>query len=56
MPYGEVAPTHIWKNAFDIGEYGIGALANSLELGCDCLGEIRYFDGVLSDAARASRW
>lgn len=51
VPYGEVAPTHVWKNAFDIGEYGIGALANSLELGCDCLGEIRYFDGVLSDAA-----
>jgi primary-amine oxidase len=51
VPYGEVAPTHVWKNAFDIGEYGIGALANSLELGCDCLGEIRYFDGVLCDAA-----
>ena len=50
VPYGEVAPTHVWKNAFDIGEYGIGALANSLELGCDCLGEIHYFDGVLSDA------
>jgi len=50
VPYGEVTPTHVWKNAFDIGEYGIGALANSLELGCDCLGEIRYFDGVLSDA------
>ena len=26
------------KNAFDIGEYGIGTLANSLALGCDCLG------------------
>ncbi|HWF55491.1 MAG TPA: primary-amine oxidase [Solirubrobacteraceae bacterium] len=51
VPYGEVAPTHVWKNAFDIGEYGIGALANSLELGCDCLGEIRYFDAVLCDAA-----
>jgi primary-amine oxidase len=22
---------------FDIGEYGIGKLANSLKLGCDCL-------------------
>ena len=21
VPYGEVAPTHLWKNAFDIGEY-----------------------------------
>jgi primary-amine oxidase len=51
VPYGEVSPTHVWKNAFDIGEYGIGALANSLELGCDCLGEIHYFDGVLCDAA-----
>ena len=51
VPYGEVSPTHVWKNAFDIGEYGIGALANSLELGCDCLGEIRYFDAVLCDAA-----
>jgi primary-amine oxidase len=50
VPYAEVAPTHVWKNAFDIGEYGIGALANSLELGCDCLGEIHYFDGVLCDA------
>jgi primary-amine oxidase len=51
VPYGEVAPTHSWKNAFDIGEYGIGVLANSLELGCDCLGEIRYLDAVLSDSA-----
>ena len=24
-------------------------LANSLELGCDCLGEIHYFDGVVND-------
>jgi primary-amine oxidase len=51
VPYGEVAPTHSWKMAFDIGEYGIGVLANSLELGCDCLGEIRYFDAVMCDAA-----
>ena len=28
----------------DIGEYGIGIMTNWLELGCDCLGEIRYFD------------
>jgi primary-amine oxidase len=51
VPYGEVAPTHSWKMAFDVGEYGLGVLANSLELGCDCLGEIRYFDAVLCDAA-----
>ncbi len=38
------------KNAFDAGEYNIGALANSLALGCDCLGEIQYFDGIVSDS------
>ena len=35
------------KNAFDAGEYGLGMCANSLELGCDCLGLINYFDGHL---------
>jgi primary-amine oxidase len=50
VPYGDPAPTHRRKNAFDAGEYNIGTLANPLELGCDCLGEIRYFDAVLADA------
>jgi primary-amine oxidase len=49
IPYGDPAPTHAFKNVFDMGEYGIGWLANPLELGCDCLGEIRYFDGVVND-------
>src|ERR1700754_3248551 len=44
---GGPAPTHRRKNAFDAGEYHIGVLANPLELGCDCLGEIYYFDGVV---------
>ena len=50
VPYGDPGATHWRKNAFDEGEYGIGVLANALKLGCDCLGEIRYFDGVVSDA------
>ena len=49
IPYGDPSPTHRRKNVFDMGEYGIGVLTNSLELGCDCLGEIRYFDGWLND-------
>jgi primary-amine oxidase len=49
VPYGDPAPTHRRKNAFDAGEYNIGTLANPLELGCDCLGEIHYFDGVVCD-------
>jgi primary-amine oxidase len=51
VPYGDPAPTHRRKNAFDAGEYNIGTLANPLELGCDCLGEIHYFDGVINDGA-----
>jgi primary-amine oxidase len=44
VPYGDPGPTQRRKNAFDVGEYGMGMCANSLELGCDCLGLIKYFD------------
>lgn len=49
VPYGDPRPSHFWRSAFDVGEYGLGALANSLTLGCDCLGSIYYFDGYLCD-------
>ena len=42
VPYGSPEGSHVRKNVFDIGEYGIGKLANQLELGCDCLGSIQY--------------
>jgi len=47
VPYGDPAERHFRKNAFDIGEYGIGTMANSLQLGCDCLGTMRYCDAHL---------
>jgi primary-amine oxidase len=50
VPYGDPRPQHFRKNAFDLGEHGIGMLANSLKLGCDCVGEIYYFDAVLTDS------
>lgn len=50
VPYGDPAPTQRRKNAFDVGEYGMGMCANSLELGCDCLGHIHYFDAHLTDS------
>ncbi|GAA3331340.1 hypothetical protein GCM10020331_087560 [Ectobacillus funiculus] len=50
VPYGEASDMHNRQNAFDAGEYGMGQLANSLTLGCDCLGEIRYFDAVMTDS------
>lgn len=50
VPYGDPGPTQNKKNAFDTGEYGMGQCANSLQLGCDCLGYIKYFDGVLNNS------
>ena len=49
VPYGHPSPMHAWKSAFDAGEWGLGRMANSLTLGCDCLGEIAYLDNVFSD-------
>jgi primary-amine oxidase len=50
VPYGDPTDTQKRKNAFDSGEYGMGACANSLELGCDCVGYIRYFDAFITDS------
>lgn len=46
VPYGDPAPVHVHKLAFDEGEAGLGLVATPLTLHCDCLGEIRYFDGL----------
>jgi primary-amine oxidase len=50
VPYGDPSPVRSWQNYFDTGEYLVGQFANSLELGCDCLGEITYLSPVVSDA------
>ncbi|MBV9730979.1 MAG: primary-amine oxidase [Pseudonocardiales bacterium] len=50
VPYGDPNPTHRIKNVFDEGEWGIGPVLNYLVLGCDCLGDIRYFDVIVNDA------
>jgi primary-amine oxidase len=49
VPYGDPSPVRFWQSYFDVGEYSFGKLANSLVLGCDCLGEIRYLDTVRAD-------
>jgi primary-amine oxidase len=55
VPYGDTATNHWWKNAFDVGEWGLGKMMQSLTLGCDCLGEIRYLDAVVSDDRGGAR-
>jgi primary-amine oxidase len=50
VPYRDPTPDHMRRTAFDIGEWGLGFMTTSLELGCDCLGEIAYLDAVLHDS------
>ncbi|MFY0409534.1 primary-amine oxidase [Solicola sp. PLA-1-18] len=53
VPYRDPSPDHARRTAFDIGEWGLGFMTQSLTLGCDCLGEIRYLDAVLHDSTGA---
>jgi primary-amine oxidase len=50
VPYRDPSDDHYRRTAFDVGEWGLGFMTTSLELGCDCLGEIRYLDAVLHDS------
>jgi primary-amine oxidase len=50
VPYADPKQSSYHKNVFDLGEYGVGVMANSLALGCDCLGTIQYFDGHMADS------
>ena len=49
VPYGDPSPVRFWQNYFDAGEYSLGKEANALALGCDCVGEICYFDVDIAD-------
>jgi primary-amine oxidase len=49
VPYGDPSPFRHWISYFDAGEYLLGKNANSLRLGCDCLGVIHYLDAAVAD-------
>ena len=49
VPYADPAPTRFWQNYFDCGEYMFARYADSLQVGCDCLGDIHYVDAVIAD-------
>ena len=46
VPYGDPRPPFQQKQAFDFGDGGAGRAANNLSLGCDCLGVIKYLNGI----------
>lgn len=49
VPYGDPRAPFNRKCAYDVVDYGMGNCCSSLDLGCDCLGVIKYFDAVLCD-------
>jgi primary-amine oxidase len=49
VPYAD--PDRFFQTPLDIGELNLGTMANSLTLGCDCLGVIHYFDAAYCDRA-----
>ncbi|CAI7591723.1 unnamed protein product [Penicillium bialowiezense] len=50
VPYADPRPPFHRKQAFDFGDGGGGNMANNLSLGCDCLGVIKYFDAIITQA------
>lgn len=46
VPYGDPRSPYYCKQASNLGDSGFGLTSNSLEMGCDCLGHIAYFDGI----------
>ncbi|WP_449408715.1 primary-amine oxidase [Microbacterium maritypicum] len=55
VPYGDPSPQRWFQNFFDGGEYLFGGFANSLELGCDCIGDITYLDAIVAGNDGAPR-
>src|SRR4029453_7772794 len=49
VPYADTAPNWSFRNAFDEGEYGLGRLTDSLEIGTDAPAHARFFDAVFHD-------
>ncbi|PVI02995.1 copper amine oxidase 1 [Periconia macrospinosa] len=51
VPYADARYPFHRKQAFDFGDGGAGNQANNLKLGCDCLGAIKYLDGITIDGS-----
>ncbi|SPO00202.1 related to peroxisomal amine oxidase (copper-containing) [Cephalotrichum gorgonifer] len=50
IPYADPRYPFHRKQAFDLGDGGVGRAVNNLELGCDCLGAIHYFNTTFPEA------
>jgi primary-amine oxidase len=49
VPYADPSSNWSFRNAFDEGEYGLGRLTDSLEVGVDAPKHARFFNAVFAD-------
>ena len=49
VPYGDPGKAWFFRNSFDAGELGLGAMASSLNPGVDCPQNCSVFDAVVAD-------
>ena len=50
VPYTNPNPPYTCKCTFNVSNYRLGYCANSLKLGCNCLGHIHYFNVHMCNA------
>ena len=51
VPYGDPGAGWFFRNSFDVGELGLGAMASPLRAGVDCPENCSVFDAVVADEA-----
>jgi primary-amine oxidase len=51
VPYGDPSGAWYFRNSFDAGELGLGAMASSLRPGVDCPANCRVFDAVVAGSS-----
>jgi primary-amine oxidase len=55
VPYGDPGAGWFFRNSFDVGELGLGAMASPLRVGVDCPENCSVFDAVMADEAGEPR-
>ncbi|HUI56964.1 MAG TPA: primary-amine oxidase [Bryobacteraceae bacterium] len=55
VPYGDPGGAWYFRNSFDVGELGLGAMASPLRPGLDCPMNCTVFDAVVADSSGEPR-
>ncbi|MFL5607488.1 MAG: primary-amine oxidase [Gemmatimonadaceae bacterium] len=55
VPYGDPSAGWYFRNAFDVGELGMGTVVTSLDPGVDCPRDAALLDATVADAAGSPR-